>query len=113
MRVLEQVCRLSHVSVRLSVCPAGELWTNGWLDSDAVWGGESREWGRLRHWCITRVSSAPRGRRGFRFFSVPLVWMAFLSVFLKQKSLFDSSVKSWSYFRAYNISVETLFILLS
>jgi len=30
-----QKIRLSHLSVRKS-----ELWQNGWLDPDAVWGGE-------------------------------------------------------------------------
>jgi len=31
--------------VCLSVCPESVLWQNGWLDSDAIWGGE---WGRSR-----------------------------------------------------------------
>jgi len=30
-------CSMSHLSVRLS----GVLWKNGWLDLDAIWGGES------------------------------------------------------------------------
>ena len=35
-RVLLQVCRLSHLSVCLSVCPESVLWQNGLLDPDAV-----------------------------------------------------------------------------
>jgi len=52
-RVFLQTCRLSNLSVYLSVGrfvgPVGELWKNGWLDLDAVWGGE---WGRSRDGCI-------------------------------------------------------------
>jgi len=35
----------------------GELWKNGWLDLDAVWGGE---WGRLRDGCIRWDSQLER-----------------------------------------------------
>ena len=46
---LTQFNRQSHVSVGLSVCSDGVLRQNGWLDLDAVLGGE---WGWSRDGCI-------------------------------------------------------------
>jgi len=55
-RVFLQVCCLSHlmvvVSVSASICLVNELWKNGWLDLDAIWGDE---WGWLRHLWIRWV----------------------------------------------------------
>jgi len=47
-RMLEQSCRLAHLSVYLYVrvsvcmyvCPVDELCKNGWFDLDALWSGE-------------------------------------------------------------------------
>jgi len=39
-QVLVQACHLAHLSVSLPVCPEGVPWQNGWLDLDAIWGGE-------------------------------------------------------------------------
>jgi len=44
-----QACRLSYLSVGWSVCLVDELWKNGQLNLDAIWGGE---WGRSRDGCI-------------------------------------------------------------
>jgi len=50
-------------SVGLSVCRSvgaqSVLWQNGWLDPDAVWGGE---WGGSRHWCTEWGPRVSRGR---------------------------------------------------
>jgi len=47
--------------VCLSVCPESVLWKNGWVDPDAVQGGE---WGGSRHGCI-RGGHVPQGDWGF------------------------------------------------
>ena len=42
-----RTCRLDHLCV--CVCPESVLWQNGWLDPDAVWGGE---WSWGSYGCI-------------------------------------------------------------
>jgi len=49
--------------VGLSVCPECVSWQNGWLDPDAVWGGE---WGRSRDGCIRWGWRSSRGRDSLR-----------------------------------------------
>jgi len=64
------ICR----SVCVSVCPESVLWLNGWLDPDAMWGGE---WGWSKDGCVRWGPRAPKGRGGFGGLSSPLVWMAY------------------------------------
>jgi len=52
---------------RLDHCPQSVLWQNGWLDLDAVWGGE---WSGPRHWCVRWGPRASRGRDCFGDFSL-------------------------------------------
>jgi len=69
-RVLVQTRPQSHLSLCLSVflsvdrwvCPEGTRWQNGWLDLDAVWGGE---WGRWRDGCIRCGCRSSKGKRQF------------------------------------------------
>jgi len=61
-QVFLQTCRLSRLSVSRSVGLVGELWKNGCLDLDAIWGGE---WGRSRDWCIRWGEDRRRGRGSF------------------------------------------------
>jgi len=65
-RVLVQVCCLAHLSVGRSfcpsVCPVGELWKNGSLDLDAVWGSE---WGRSRDGFIRWGANRRKGKGQF------------------------------------------------
>ena len=61
--MLEHLSHLSVcLSVCLSICPVGELLENGWLDLDAIWGGE---WGQLRDGWIRWGPYHPVGRGGF------------------------------------------------
>ena len=61
---LSPVCQ----SVCLSVCLQSVLWQSGWLDLDAVWGGE---WSGPRHWCIRWGSMCLKGKGLFwGFFSI-------------------------------------------
>jgi len=47
--LMVRACRLNHVSVGRCVGPESVLWQNGWVDPDAVCGGE---WGRSKNGCI-------------------------------------------------------------
>ena len=66
IRIAEQSAIVTeHVVPRLSVHTC-VLWQNGWLDLDAVWGGE---WGRARKGCIRFWwwSSKGKGQFGGEF----------------------------------------------
>jgi len=57
---LDHLCVCVCVFVCVCVCPESVLWQNGWLDPNAIWGGER---GRLRNGCIRWVDDR-RSRRG-------------------------------------------------
>jgi len=60
--VLEQTCRLSYLSVCLSVGSLGELWKNVCLDLDAVLDGE---WSRSRMGALDGGGDRRTGRGSF------------------------------------------------
>jgi len=55
-----RTCRLDHLSVCLY--PESVLWQNGWLNPDAVWGGE---WGRAWYGCIRFWRWSSKGKEQF------------------------------------------------
>ena len=73
-------------SASLSVCPEGELWKNGLLDLDAVWGGE---WDRSMDGCIRWGPRVPIGERVVLGFFAHWFELHFECI-----SVFDSCVKS-------------------
>jgi len=83
--------RPSHLSVR--TC---EQWQHGWLDLDAVWGGE---WGQARYGCIRFWwwSSKGKGQFGGEYNGEMAYW-----------SIIDSCVKSWQYFPTQNVSLNSV-----
>jgi len=68
--LLEWNFRTSHLSVCWFVCLECALRQNGWLDPDAVWGGEwCRSWDRCRP--IRGASICPKGKGVFEGFAFP------------------------------------------
>jgi len=65
-QMLVQACRLS---IDRTVCPVGEWWKNGWLDLDAVWGGE---WGWSRDGCIRWRLPSSKGQFWGVLWGIPL-----------------------------------------
>ena len=92
-RVSALLTDLSHipcVDMSVSVSPESVLWQDGWMDPDAVWGGQ---WGRLRDWCYWWGPHASRGREVSGVFH-PIC----LNDIYFSRNVFNSWVKSWQMF---------------
>jgi len=82
---------IEHSSRRLLVLTC-EQWRHGWLDRDAVWGGE---WGRARYGCIRYCWWSSKGKGQFG------------NAEMAYWSIIDSCVKSWKYFPTQNVSLNS------